>query len=356
MTNTAAFTSTDPIDPSAEPPRVHWGYVALFYAIALGIATAIALVVFFALGGSIYGSAIAQLSVAFLYMPAPLVAGLVVEAIRKKGFLITHVFQGLKPRLWRVFLVGMGWWAFLLVVMLGGALLLGNVAHIPGMGILPTSQAQFLRTVQTTLPPGVRLTPSQLAQMPPFWTIYLEVVFAGIVAGFTVNALFAFGEEYGWRGVLQDLLAPLSSFKANIVIGVMWGLWHAPIIILTGYNYPGQPWLGSLTMAIVLIPFAAVEYQARRLTGSLFGPAVVHGMYNAFAGIFLFAAGRNALIGFPLGIAAFFVFALAAWIMASLPVDPLPLPGSTAYSQDRPQLVAGIPTVTTSSGPGRTDD
>jgi hypothetical protein len=324
--------------PTETPDAVQWGLVALFYAIAFSIACLISLIAS-RLGGNIFVNPAVQWLIAFLYMPAPLIAGIVVEAVRKRGFLIRRVFVGFRQRIVRVLLVGLGWWAYVMVAVIGLGFLLGNVVHVPGIGALPTNQQAFVQGLKSLTPPGYELTPEMLAKLPPWWTIYVEVALAGIVAGFTINALFAFGEEYGWRGVLQDLLAPLGEFKSNVVIGLMWGFWHAPIIVMLGYNYPGQPWLGALAMTIVLVPFAFVEYQARRLTGSLVGPAVVHGMYNASAGVFLFSAGRNAVLGFPLGAAAFVMFALAAWFMASLPVEPLPLPGSSGvYPQDRTAL------------------
>ena len=49
----------------------------------------------------------------------------------------------------------------------------------------------------------------------------------------TVNGLFGFGEEYGWRGWLADELRPLGPVVANLVTGVLWGLWHTPLILLT---------------------------------------------------------------------------------------------------------------------------
>jgi membrane protease YdiL (CAAX protease family) len=340
-------TSTGPTSASAvasgptpAPMRVQWGLVGTFYAIAFGIACVItALVV--AAGGNLLANRGLQLLVAFLYMPAPLVAGLVVEAIRKRGFLITRVFKGFGPRIVRVLLVGIGWWTFLMVGFIGGAFLLGNVLRIPGIGVMPTSQAELLRATLALVPAGIKVTPAQLATLPPWWTLYLYVAIAGILAGATINALFAFGEEYGWRGVLQNLLAPLGAFRANILIGLMWGFWHAPLIVMTGYNFPGQPLLGTLMMMLACIPFAFVEYQARRLTGSLLGPAVVHGLFNAMAGVFLFSLARNALVSFPLGLAGAAMLALAAWIVASLPIEPLPLLGSDgAYPQDRMEAPA----------------
>ena len=327
-----------PAPPGTATPepsrRVDWGRVALFYGIAFGVALAITGVVLL-LGGRFIGNTIAQLTVAFLYMPAPLVAGLVLEARAGRGFLITKVFKGFRKRLPRLALLGLGFWAFMLFGQLAVTFLLGNVAHIPGVGAAPTTQATFLQAVSTVLPAGVQLTTAQLAQMPPWWTIYLYVAFGGLFYGFTINALFAFGEEYGWRGVLQDELAPLGEFRANVLIGLLWGFWHAPLIVATGYNFPGQPVLGTLMMMVALVPFAFVAYQARRLTGSLFGPAIVHGLFNGMAGLFLFMLGRDALIAFPFGILGFALLTLLAWIMSRLPVKPLPLPGSDAYPQDR---------------------
>lgn len=88
-----------------------------------------------------------------------------------------------------------------------------------------------------------------------------------VAAGFTINGLFAFGEEYGWRGVLMDELRPLGTARANVLTGILWGLWHAPIILL-GFNYGQQRILGVLTMAIAAIA-------AWSLTrGSLYEPDV----------------------------------------------------------------------------------
>lgn len=322
------------LPPRAGGEGVRWDRVALFYGIAFGIAVLITGLVL-VLGGRFLGNAIAQLAVAFLYMPAPLIAGLVVESRERRGYLITKIFKGMRARLPRILLIGLVAWAFLLFGQLGLTFILGNMLHAPGVGIAPTSQPVFMEGVGQLLPQGVQLTAAQLAKLPPWWMLYLYVAFAGVFAGFTVNALFAFAEEYGWRGVLQDELAPLGAFRANVLIGLMWGFWHAPLIVATGYDFPGQPILGSLMMMIALVPFAFVQYQARRLTGSLFGPSVIHGIFNGMAGLFLFMVGRNALVAFPLGVLGFLLLCALAWTMSALPLAPLPLPGSSAYPQDR---------------------
>lgn len=43
------------------------------------------------------------------------------------------------------------------------------------------------------------------------------------------------GEEIGWRGfALPRLLATKSPFKASLILGLLWGLWHAPIYFVIG--------------------------------------------------------------------------------------------------------------------------
>ena len=45
------------------------------------------------------------------------------------------------------------------------------------------------------------------------------------------------GEELGWRGyalnLLQKKYVPL---KASLIVGVIWGFWHLPLMILSGYT------------------------------------------------------------------------------------------------------------------------
>jgi hypothetical protein len=318
------------------PRRVAWERVAVFYAVAFGIACVITVPIYL-VGGNLLANKGLQLAVAFLYMPAPLVAGLVVEAMAKKGFLIRSVFKGMRQRLPRLLVLAVGFWALYFVLQYGLTLLLGNALHVPGVGSLPTSDAAFRQAVLALVPSGVQMSPDTMANMPQWWFIWVYVFLASLLAGSTINTLFAFGEEYGWRGVLQDELAPLGQSKANVLIGLMWGFWHAPLIIAMGFNFPGQPVLGTLMMMASLVPFAFIEYQARRLTGSLIGPSIVHGIFNGMVGLQLFAAGRDGLIGFPFGILGFLTLTAVALVMSLLPVSPLPLPGSDAYPQDRVQ-------------------
>lgn len=60
-----------------------------------------------------------------------------------------------------------------------------------------------------------------------------------------------FGEELGWRGYLLPKLGEtLSPLFASVITGVVWGLWHAPIIAM-GYNYGTENPIAGIFAMIV---------------------------------------------------------------------------------------------------------
>ena len=58
-----------------------------------------------------------------------------------------------------------------------------------------------------------------------------------------------FGEEYGWRGYLQSELFKLGRVRGVLLLGVIWGAYHWPMILM-GWNYPGHPLLGLLLIVL----------------------------------------------------------------------------------------------------------
>jgi uncharacterized protein len=131
----------------------------------------------------------------------------------------------------------------------------------------------------------------------------LAIVFFGaLIAGFSINGLFAFGEELGWRGLMEKELAHHSFLYKNLIIGTFWGLWHSPLII-QGYNYPDTPLLGCFFMAVLCIAMSFVFSYARNRTDSVLTAAVLHGNFNAAAPIFIFLIGTsNPLLGGVVGL------------------------------------------------------
>ena len=76
--------------------------------------------------------------------------------------------------------------------------------------------------------------------------IFLTTLIPSLILSIFVLWPNYFGEEYGWRAYLQDRLFPLiGSYKGVLILGIIWGLWHIPLIFM-GVIYPGQPVLGTI--------------------------------------------------------------------------------------------------------------
>lgn len=116
--------------------------------------------------------------------------------------------------------------------------------------------------------------------------------FVNILFAAFFNLIPAFGEELGWRGWLLPKLLPMGVVPALLASGLIWGLWHAPLILL-GYNYPDAPgWLGMILMMAMCTIVGAVFGWLRLRSESVWPAALAHASFNAAAvgTLFLFAA------------------------------------------------------------------
>lgn len=156
---------------------------------------------------------------------------------------------------------------------------------------------------------------------PP--VVFLSLL-VGAVAGLVVTSVFALGEEIGWRGWLWPALRPLGRIGGSVVGGVIWSLWHLPIVLI-GHNYPGSPRI--LAVLMFLLPCIAMTFLFGALTDRASGnpiPAgLAHGAMNSLFGKVLAIvatvetpAAMNLFIDTPLGIIGVLVtLALGALIM-----------------------------------------
>jgi len=265
--------------------RPRYRLVVAFYAMALGWVSLVALALY-ALGfhSMSAGTALAaQLTVGFLYMPAPMVAALIVERMAGRGYLIRTLFDGFWRKLPRLLVASACVVLGAYGLMVAGVFVLGNVLHVGGVGEIVSTQAALAENISQLL--------------------------------FTVNGVFAFGEEYGWRGWLMNELAPLGAVRANLLTGVLWGLWHAPLIVM-GFNYAPYRIAGVFAMCGLTTSLAFLLWRARQYTGSLLAPAILHGSFNGFQGFFLLlVASRNPLVSAPTGVVAWAAIGIVAALL-----------------------------------------
>ncbi len=165
---------------------------------------------------------------------------------------------------------------------------------------------------------GQRLPPGYTADQLALISLITQTVLAFTLA-IPINMIFTFGEEFGWRGYLLPRLAPLGGIPAAIITGVVWGLWHAPVIVQDGYNYPGYPWLGVGMMVVFTVALGMVFAWLRFRSGSVWPSTLAHAAFNAQAGFgFILLSQGNPLLRAPIGLIGLVpMIAFAIWLAAT---------------------------------------
>ena len=236
---------------------------------------------------------------AVVYMFFPMITALVLQAIDKEKFNHTGLVNFKFSWAWLV--------AWLLPVVLTFLCLPIN-SMMPGVELQYNAE-QLIN--QYHVPEDQQdLVREQMGKLP-VWLLLVSTVISGLVAGISVNALFAFGEEYGWRNYLVGALKEQKFWVAALFIGVVWGLWHFPLILM-GHNYPNEPRWGILLMVVFCILMGIIELYFVVKTKSMIPAAVIHGTVNAVSGMVIyFILGGNDFLNGITGLAGFITMALA---------------------------------------------
>lgn len=162
------------------------------------------------------------------------------------------------------------------------------------------------------LDPALRQVVSDLALPSDTSSAQAWVAFGGRLAtamllGATITTTLALGEEIGWRGYLLPRMHARWNLPVAIIGGgIIWGLWHAPLILL-GYNYPDiAPWGGQLAMIAACTVVGGFLYLLTIGFRSVWAAALAHGVNNAVSGLLiasLLAPGArvDTVNGSPLG-------------------------------------------------------
>ncbi len=268
-----------------------------------------------AMVGALYAAGIKwgtppSMAVAMAYMLVP--GGVVIALARRWGVPLRE--YGLRWQMRPVILL-----APLLPVVL--TVLSVVVAVAVGWGHYQSPGALVVQQLLNGLPPAqAEALLNVLKKVPGAQVLVLAaVVVASLVAGLTVNLLFALGEELGWRGLLQRELAPLGFARSSLLIGAIWGLWHAPIII-QGHNYPQHPLPGVGMMVLWCMALGVVASWLRLRAGTVLAPAALHGTINAVAGfaVVSLTGGSDLLVGLT-GLSGIITVSVVATLMLLTP-------------------------------------
>ena len=269
-------------------------FIALTFVISFSLAG------IFRLTGLEY-QATAGIILATMYMFIPALSVFIVERFIHKEKIAGNLFISFKINKWFVFA-----WLITPVISFGA---FGISLLFPGITYSPGMEGMFDRFAQTMTPEQIEQMKINIKLMPfhPFWMTLLQ----GILAGITINALAGFGEELGWRGFLVRQFRNMSFMKAALIIGFIWGIWHAPIILM-GHNYPQHPEFGVLMMTVWCILLSPLFLYITIKAKSVIAAAIMHGTLNGTAGlaIMLIKGGDDLTVGLT-GLAGFIALIIA---------------------------------------------
>ena len=270
--------------------------VGLFIGMTFALSWLI-VILFFIFGGEWYTPGAMIVGTAVMFMPMASV--IVVQKILYKQPLKKPL--GISFKLNRWFLVAWLLPPIVAFATFGISLLFPGVEYSPEM-------TGMLERFKGILPPEKLQEMEKMAKLPvhPIWIALMQ----GLIAGITINAVAGFGEELGWRGFLQREFGYMGFWISSALIGLIWGIWHAPLI-LQGHNYPEHPVAGAFMMTVWCMLLGPIFSYIRIKSKSVIAVAIIHGSLNATYGlsIMLIKGGNDLIIGITGG-AGFIVLSI----------------------------------------------
>jgi membrane protease YdiL (CAAX protease family) len=251
----------------------------MYSAVVLGISYWLAGILYFT--GVLNPST--RIVISSIYMFLPLVAALIFDRIVYKNNLVDS--WGLKFKFNR--------WLFSPLVFILILVVLTIAVNLMFPGIrLELNHVEAAKNLMS--PEQFEAVRIQFESIPAT-LFFLMQILSAIIAGYTINAMFAFGEEVGWRGCFLTTFEGKPFWQACIFTGAIWGIWHAPLILL-GHNYPEHPQIGVGMMTLWCILLTPMFIYVRVKTKSIYGASFLHGFLNALAGLpLLLIIGGNDL-------------------------------------------------------------
>lgn len=283
--------------------------ILLFLALSFGIAWIIGLIIY--LNGGLSNSpevapgiSLAILLLAIPYMWAPALANLLTRLLTGEGRQNMYLRLDVR-RNWRYWLAGWVLPGFMTIA--GAALFFLIFPQNFDAGLSIMQQASG------SLPPA-------LAKLSPWGLVLVQTLMAMLVSPL-VNGLAVFGEELGWRAYLLPKLLPLGWKKALLWMGLIWGVWHWPVILMGyeyGSDYAGFPWPGMLLFIWIAFCLGVFLSWMTVRSGSVYAAVIGHAAINGIAALPVIAlvGDPNPLLGpLPVGLIGSAAYAALALLL-----------------------------------------
>jgi CAAX protease family protein len=159
-----------------------------------------------------------------------------------------------------------------------------------------------------------------------YWLLFGPPVIAFYAVQAALNAGFGMGPASpapipAPPGISPALFLTLAGVQSVLLVGVIWGAWHWPLILM-GFSYPGYPLLGLLLTALFTSGLAVFLGYAVLRSGSVLLAAYLHAL-NDQVTAFIVAVGFkpfNNAFSFGVGIYGIATLAIVALLVLRDPV------------------------------------
>jgi uncharacterized protein len=102
-----------------------------------------------------------------------------------------------------------------------------------------------------------------------------------LAATLVISSAFSLGEEIGFRGYLLPRLVHLGTTRGLVLAGLMFGIWHFPLMLLTPLYPVLGNWLIVGPIVLATLTAAGVFYGFFQLSsGSVWPATIAHGAVN----------------------------------------------------------------------------
>lgn len=297
-------TAPRPSLPAPRAPRVPWGAVSVFVLAAMGLAWLVALPLW--LGDGLASPLAAVILPVMMWTPAAATV-LVVFAMRQPVGDRARILG-----LWPLRPVARTLWFVVGAIAVPPLVVASGLWLAAALGWVRLDLAGLSGFAEQLAATGVDPETLPLAELAIVQVLLIPF-------GAVVNALAAFGEEIGWRGWLLPALRPLGVWPALTLSGAIWGIWHAPVILL-GYNFGRTDLVGVALMTGGCVAWGVLLGWTRLRTGSVWPAVFAHGALNACGGLVLLIAAAGPVemgLAGPLGVASWIAIAVVCGVLAA---------------------------------------
>jgi membrane protease YdiL (CAAX protease family) len=127
---------------------------------------------------------------------------------------------------------------------------------------------------------AMSLAAARIAALEPISRLLVSVALGATI--FTVyGCLWTAGEEIGWRGYMLTRLIAAGVPQPLFVSGLIWAVWHFPLILSGAYASGPYPLLSAGLFMIMVIGNALVAGVLRLRSGSVWPAIVLHAAWNS---------------------------------------------------------------------------